>query len=221
MKQQIYQARALMLGGGKGIQVESDGEHAVRLEVLPGPGTLVDDNDARIRYTGDWVRVDAGPKCLGGTETMSNHGGDALTFTFHGSGIAWIGPRDLILGKADVSIDGKLEAAGIDGYNPWVIGTARGEEKEYRQILFSKEGLSAGEHTLRIVVCGEKNPRAGGAYVAVDALRVTGEGAPGMVRLHILNEWNYPELTWGNYVKPGVKAAEGDRNSVRLRLVGE
>jgi hypothetical protein len=181
---------------------------------------MVDDRDTAIEYSGDWLRVDAGPKCFGGTETMSNHAGDELMFRFHGTGIAWIGPRDLILGKADVYIDGKLEAAGIDAFNPWVIGTARGEEKENKQILFSKEDLHDGEHTFRLVVCGEKAARASNSYVAVDALRVTRPDDQSCVRLHILNAWNYPELTWGNYVKPAVMIEEGYQNTVRLRLVG-
>ena len=66
------------------------------------------------------------------------------------------------------------------------------------------EGLAAGEHTIRVVVTGEKNPRSNNAFVSVDAFLILGSGAEGQVQMNINNAWNYPEITWGNYVKPPI-----------------
>jgi hypothetical protein len=35
----------------------------------------------------------------------------------------------------------------------------------------------------------------------------------------IANEWNYPELTWGCYVKEPILIGSGYGNTVRIRLV--
>ena len=106
----------------------------------------------------------------------------------------------------------------IDLYYSMPISTSRGEEKNYQQVVFSKEGLPDGEHTIRIIVTGQKNARSSNCYVSVDAFVVLGDQPEGSVRLNINNLWNYPELTWGNYVKPPILIASGYSNSVRLRL---
>lgn len=61
-------------------------------------------------------------------------------------------------GKADVYLDGVLQRAGIDCWNP-----ARREG----QTLFYANGLPNGPHTLRIVATGAKNPRSRGTDVEV------------------------------------------------------
>jgi len=48
---------------------------------------------------------------------------------------------------------------------------------------------------------------------------VLGDFPPGEVRFNINNEWNYPELTWGNFVKPPVRVETGYTNTVRMRLI--
>jgi hypothetical protein len=40
------------------------------------------------------------------------------------------------------------------------------------------------------------------------------------VRFIVNNEWNVPNLAWGNYVKDPVLVKPGYSNRVRLRLLG-
>jgi hypothetical protein len=221
MKHGIWQATALLAGTGCGVRAESDGSDAVRLEVLDDPRAKIDDRDPQVRLVGTWVPMDGEPESYCRTEMYSNKAGDYAEFTFNGTGVCWIGSKDLIMGQADVYVDGRLAEAGLDLYSGRGHGAARGEEKIYQWPLFSVEGLPAGEHTIKVVVTGVRNPRSNNAYVSVDAFLILGSGAEGQVQMNILNAWNYPEITWGNYVKPAIFVAEGYSNTVRLRLTDQ
>jgi hypothetical protein len=204
---------------GAGVRVESDGSAAVRLEALPAPSAWVDDRDPAVRFVGTWVPLNGDPKSYQGTETASNKAGDYVEFTFQGTGVAWIGSKDVYHGKADVYLDGELRAAGVDLYGQH--RRSRGEEKVHQQAFFCQEGLAPGEHTLRVVVTGDKSPESSNAYVSVDAFVLLGTGAQGDVRLNINNAWNYPELTWGNYMKEPVLIEQGYGNTVHMRLTDD
>jgi beta-galactosidase len=218
MKHNIWYASAVLGGSEKRVRAESDGSDAVRLEVLDRPGAKIDDRDPAIRYVGTWIPIDSDGKSYCGTEMYSSKAGDYAEFTFRGTGICWIGSKDLIHGKADVYVDGVKEASGIDLYCGIGHGASRGEEKIYQELLFSKEGLENGEHVIRIVVTGEKNAASNNAFVAVDAFEVLGTPVEGDVKFIVNNEWNYPELTWGNYVKDPILIESGYTNSLRIRL---
>jgi len=75
--------------------------------------------------------------------------GASATFTFTGTGIAWIGPVGPTRGTARVYIDGKA------------VGTVdlRRSTFQARKMLFAR-ALTAGEHTLRIVVTSSGRPVA-------------------------------------------------------------
>ncbi len=57
-----------------------------------------------------------------------------------------------------------LSAGPVDTYAP--------AGKEFQQVLFSKAGLAAGSHTLKIVVTGQKNAASSAANVVIDAINV-------------------------------------------------
>ena len=96
-----------------------------------------------------------------------------------------------------------------------------GWDKQPRVILFSKEGLPDGPHTIKVVVKGEKSAGSGNSWVSVDAFQVLGSKAKPDVSFIISNAWNYPEvgwLRWGNYAKDAVIVTTGYTNQVRLRF---
>ena len=218
MKHNIWYASAVMAGTENRLRAESDGTDAVRLQVLERAGSTVDDRDPAVKLVGTWVPMDGDHNTYRGTEVYSNKAGDYAEFTFRGTGVAWIGSKDMILGRADVYVDGVPEASAIDLYTGGMFGFSRGEAKMYQCVLFSKEGLADGEHTIRVVVAGNKNPLSNNAYVSVDAFAVLGAQDQGDIRFMIDNEWNYPELTWGNYVKEPIMIETGYTNTVRMRL---
>ena len=103
--------------------------------------------------------------------TRESTGDSAAEFTFTGTAVQWIGPKNTNGGKADVYIDGGLAQADIDTY------TAAG--KQHQQVLYSRTGLAAGSHTIKVVATGTKNPAASNNLIAIDAFRFTpASGAP-------------------------------------------
>jgi beta-galactosidase GanA len=130
-------------------------------------GYTYDDTSPALQYAGTWTH--AGPSSgytqgdYHSTESWSTQAGASMTLPFTGSGIEWIGPKNTNGGIADVYIDGTL-AGTVDTYAPG--------GKEFQQVLFTKTGLSAGQHTLKIVVTGQQNPSSSGDTVVVDAINV-------------------------------------------------
>jgi len=189
---------------------------------MPNPSSMIDDRDPGIKYVGTWyaVKDESGSWC--DTEMWSNTPGDYAEYTFRGTGICWIGSVDMICGMADVYIDGKLVAQDIDLFveEAEFPGMSRGYEKRYRKILYSITGLEKGLHTIKIVVTGKKSPRANYAYVSVDAFRVLDDNNhdEGDIKLVINNDYNYPRLAWGNYVRNAVNVHEGYNNKVYIRF---
>jgi hypothetical protein len=221
MKENIWYASAVVAGTENRVRAESDGKEAVRLQVLDDPASLVDDRDPRVKLVGAWMPIDDDARSYKGTESYSKQAGDSAEFAFQGTGVAWIGSKERFHGHADVYLDNKLEAAGVDLNSGPTGDMSEGWDKQPRVVLFSKEGLPDGPHTIKVVVKGEKSPASGNSWVSVDAFQVLGSKTKPDVSFIISNQWNYPEvgwLRWGNYAKDAVIVTTGYANQVRLRF---
>lgn len=209
MKQNIYYASAIVRGSRNGIKAESNGENAVRLEALEDLRSLVVDvSDPRLKLTGSWSQAEKGFR--------SAQPGGSVELTFEGSTICWIGPRDESGGQADVYVDGKLEAAGVSlrGMPPRPDQITPDRSRE---VLFSKERLTAGPHTIKVVV-REKGAALGAGFVTIGAFKVLDAQTRWPVRFIVNNLWNYPQISWGNYAKDPIFVGVGYTNLVRLRF---
>ncbi|WP_030276751.1 beta-galactosidase [Streptomyces sp. NRRL B-24484] len=133
--------------------------------------TYDDAATTQLQYTPDWTHVGAEASYTAGeyqrTESWSNTTNGSLTVPFTGTSVRWIGSKAANHGLADVYLDG-TKVATVDSY------TAGAELKD--QALFSKDGLTAGSHTLKIVVTGQKNAAAQNTFVAIDAIDVLDAG---------------------------------------------
>ena len=116
--------------------------------------TRVSETSAGIVYHFTWSTASYA-SYSGGKVKYATRGGASATFTFSGTGIAWVGPVGPTRGTARVYIDGTA------------VGTVdlRRSTFQARKIVFSK-ALPAGEHTFRIVVTSIGRP------VAIDNLIV-------------------------------------------------
>ena len=205
MKENIYYASAILRGSKNRLQAVSEARDAVRLEVLDDPNAMIDDRDPRIRLSGSWTRMDGVEGNLKGTEMRSTAPGDSAELAFTGTGFAWLGSQDIGGGLADVYLDNRLEAGDIN------MST---RARQPSAILFSREGLANGPHTVRVVSSGKQS----GSVVPLDGFKVLGGKTRGSVRFIVNNEWNYPQLGWGNYVKDPILLKPGYSNQVRLRF---
>lgn len=219
-KENIYSAGILATNKGAGVKVESNSENAVRLQVLTDKSRWVDNNSNSIRYFGSWGLAKDSLKYLNGFENRSSKAGDYAEYTFNGTGVAWLGSKGMAFGAADIYIDGKLEAANISLSN-------RGGAVS-QAVIYSKEGLPAGDHTIKVVtkepsfLQGRQSPNATpAAGVPLDGFVVLNGNIAGDVMLIINNKWNHTKMGLGNYMKDPILIGSEYRDKVVIRLTGD
>ena len=99
-------------------------------------------------------------------KTAKEKGAEAI-FKFKGTGVMISGVWNKDHGKADVYLDGKLDRS-IDAYY-WVANAGNPMAFLYHNVV-----LQNGEHTVRIVVKGEKNPKATDTKITISGAVVYG-----------------------------------------------
>lgn len=194
-KEYIHFASAIMSGSDNRLRAESDGTAAVRMEINKH---WIDERDSAITYSGSWTNYND-PGDYSGTEKYSNVVGAYAQYTFTGTGVSFIGPKNNNLGTIDVYIDGTLNQSNIDLY---------AASKSHQQVLYNISGLSNGSHTIKVVV------KSG--YVVVDAFAPVG-GASNSIAMMMNNQWGYNDLDWGNYTT-SITIPSGYSNTVKMRL---
>jgi hypothetical protein len=108
-----------------------------------------------------WKRV-AATKALGGSYVVEHRAGATASWTFTGTAVTWItaiGPRS---GRAQVWVDGVKKRA----VNNYAAGA-------HWKVARAISGLSAGTHTVKIVVLGRKGAKgATDTQIVVDGFKV-------------------------------------------------
>lgn len=138
----------------------------------------VDDTDASITYesagSGEEWETNNNSSYYQGTgkcvippedDSYSSSAPAYAEFTFTGTGIQWIGETNYYCGVAEVYLDG-VKVSTVDPFiAPSIIN---------QFINFSKEGMPYGQHTIKVVATGLKNPASTvypGTLVLIDAFR--------------------------------------------------
>jgi hypothetical protein len=141
------------------------------------PNTLFDkrisvfDKDG-FRFTGMWkpYEVIHGNNASPVKQSMySETAGDELILNFTGSGISIEGNWYRDGGKADVYVDGNLHRT-IDTYYDFA-------RQQHTESIWHVMNLSPGEHTVKLVVKGEKRPESAAARVYVTSATVFKTGS--------------------------------------------
>ncbi|WP_424530142.1 glycosyl hydrolase family 95 catalytic domain-containing protein [Sphaerisporangium viridialbum] len=114
-------------------------------------------NDTELTYDANWYHTTArGYGDYNDDTHHTNTVGATAQYTFTGTGIEYLSERNGDMGNVDVYIDNALQA----NVNLYVSGA-----RQAQQVVFSKSGLSSGQHTIKIV-------NKATAVGMVDALRV-------------------------------------------------
>ncbi|MEV6522882.1 alpha-L-fucosidase [Longispora sp. NPDC051575] len=123
------------------------------------PGTVLNDDAPGVAYTGAWSvssgRTYAADYNADVHYTTTN--GDAVSYTFTGTGVDFRTERYSDQGLVDFYLDGVL-AATVDTTNPTRLS---------QQVVYSRRNLAPGAHTLRAV-------KRSGTYMLVDRIDVFG-----------------------------------------------
>ncbi len=159
-------------------------------------------------YAGDWSDVTSDDYYEGRAKTASVANA-SLSFTFKGTDIYWRAVHGPDLGKADVFIDGKLE----ETVDCW------GSTGNPLPMAFMRRGLSDGEHTIKVVVKGEKNPLSAGTGIRHMMFEYSAESyraSDGFSSVAGKNQWTNQErvgatLTDMTYSSPLWMGAQGSK----------
>ena len=123
------------------------------------PASLVNDNDPAIRYAGNWeISRKRGFHNYQDDIHASKTPGDAVEYTFIGTGIEWLAEKFKDQGRCEVFLDGQPRGSvplKVDDF-PRLVQVR----------VFSAQNLPAGRHTIRIVNTSTD-------YVAIDAFSVS------------------------------------------------
>jgi hypothetical protein len=137
--------------------------HAFPLTLTTNSQQVVDDFQMPCTYSGTWqIQNYAEGGYYGDTAHGSTYAGSSATCTFNGRSIAWVGAKNNNHGYASVSIDGG-PATTVDGYAP---------QFDKQQVIFSKDGLRLGKHTITITVTAQHDAASAGTWQDIDAFIV-------------------------------------------------
>jgi hypothetical protein len=140
------------------VTIRHDGYRSV---VVEGDDPQEMAEDDRLQYEGAWT-VQESPDASGGKLHIAETAGASVSFEFKGNQVRLIGRADPNGGRADVYLDGEKQLCGIDFWCP---------QARNRQVMYYKNGLPQGKHTLKIATLGTKNPYAKGVNVYVDSMQ--------------------------------------------------
>jgi hypothetical protein len=128
------------------------------LDLAGTPGHLapLNDTDWRATYTGSW-NYSSGRHLgdLGADVHYTQNDGDAVSYTFTGTGLQVLTETNSDEGDIDVYVDGVKKQTV----------SAKSAERLAQQAVVSVTGLAKGTHTVRVV-------KAGGDYLLIDAFTV-------------------------------------------------
>ena len=120
-----------------------------------------EENNALIKYVGTWNN-NSSTSHSGGNIKYSSTKGDYAEIKFYGTGIELYSLFDKDYGKVKIYIDGELTTTK-DLY----LG-----KPYYNKLSYYNNGLTLGEHTLKIEVSGEANASSTGKKVSIDRIIV-------------------------------------------------
>lgn len=147
----ITTERPLQARGGINDQSLASGFHVLRISHDKG---WHNDDDPGATATGWMRRCNLGTGDYNNDLTYSNTPGDAFSFVFNGTGISIVAPNEEDAGKIEIS---------IDGINKAQVDLSSKGKRSAQQLVYKLEGLTPGDHTIKIVNLGQ-------GPVAIDAL---------------------------------------------------
>jgi hypothetical protein len=143
LKENGYTVKGLK-GGDFMVSIRHDGSKNI---VIKGNDPQQEVGAEDLAYTGNWKTG------------VSSSSDSSMSYTFEGNQVRLIGSVGPTGGLADVYVDDVKQLVGIDCWNP---------KARQKQVLYYKNGLDNQEHTLKIVVRGEKNLVSRGSGIDID-----------------------------------------------------
>lgn len=142
--------------------VEGSLSDAAAVEDLRGVVTI-DDRNENIVYEGGWGTWDDGSHINGTIHFKEvTEGGESITYTFEGTGIKVISPKNPNFGYMDVYID-DMETPVAKNVDFYASSSLKQQE------TYVNMDLAPGTHTIKLVATGTKNPASSKTKIEFDA----------------------------------------------------
>ncbi|WP_405062650.1 glycoside hydrolase family 43 protein [Kribbella sp. NBC_01505] len=117
----------------------------------------------QVEYTGNWSSGSGcGNQCFWSDDHWSGETNATATIRFNGTRAALLSVIDAGNGIAAISVDGGPEQR-VDYYSSIRVG---------EHLTYVTPTLSAGQHTLKVRVTGDRNPSSGGSIISLDRIEV-------------------------------------------------
>jgi len=132
--------------------------------------TRYEDNDPAISYSSGWLQYN-NARYTTGRCMYAPTAGPVAEFDFVGTKVAWYSVMAPDQGLAEVWVDSDAPVV----VDRWASSYSLPIDPLRHLIVWSKDGLSYGPHTLYIRALGQRSPSAapgGATYVTIDALDV-------------------------------------------------
>lgn len=140
--------------------------------IVPSGTDFIDNVDFANKNS--WTQENIG---IGNTGMYSNATGNNASFNFTGTKAWVIGTYDPGHGIMEVWVDGE-KVSDIDTYR---------SKRSISQILYETGDLEYGQHTVKIVIKGQKNPSSSGAYIGLDGAYYLNNNGAGMFEIENTN----------------------------------
>lgn len=131
------------------------------------PKIMVDNTASAIIYSGSWA-VQSDPGDYNGSMSYSGTANHDAEYTFNGDSVEVVVRKGPSGGICDVYLDGSLEAPDLDTY---------AAAKQYQTVIYSNYSLASGQHTVKLMAKGTKNPSSLGTNIMLDYFAYTGTGS--------------------------------------------
>jgi subtilisin family serine protease len=109
---------------------------------------VYEDKNSNLNFTGNWLQV-THSSASGGSYKVVNTEGTSVQLVFNGTGISYKAFKDSTHGIAKVTLDGATYNVDLYSSTP-----------QYQALVFSKTGLTAGRHVLKIEWTGKAHTGA-------------------------------------------------------------
>lgn len=144
-------------GGPVGLTVWRN-QAATEVTSTKPSGTATVNSTAGVAHTGSWgFSANRGVGDLADDVHYTTADGAAAALTFHGTGVTVLGEKYSDQGDVEIFVDGVSQG---------LVDTTATERLAQAEI-FAVSGLSAGEHSIRVV-------KRSGKYATLDGFRITG-----------------------------------------------
>ena len=125
-------------------------------------GTLYEESDASLAFTGTWRSTRSGGYS-GGKLAYANRDA-SVSIDFTGASLTWVAKTGVSSGQALVSLDGDAPVT-VDLYS---------SKTRYQRAVYTTGTLANTAHSVQITWTGQKNPASRGTEINLDAVVITG-----------------------------------------------